>query len=93
MAPRPTSAAVLGLVWAAALAPLPSAAQKIRTNATPNAFEIVGDSLVSAQQLFLGTGTATSKVYIIDKTERNPTQLNGHCEPRSVAVAEPGCRA
>jgi hypothetical protein len=55
-------------------------------------FQIVGDNLVSAQQvrlfavkqltlsslifqLFLGT---LQKVYIIDKTENNPAQINGH---------------
>jgi hypothetical protein len=38
-------------------------------------YEIVGNSLVSAQQLFLGT---LNKVYIIDKTENNPPQINGH---------------
>ncbi|KAI9435759.1 glyoxal oxidase [Lactarius indigo] len=38
-------------------------------------FEIVGSSLVSAQQLFLGT---TDKVYIVDKTENNPTPIRGH---------------
>ncbi|TFY58824.1 hypothetical protein EVJ58_g6182 [Rhodofomes roseus] len=36
---------------------------------------IVGDSIASAQQMFLGT---QDKVYIVDKTERNPTQINGH---------------
>ncbi|KAH9002019.1 glyoxal oxidase [Lactarius hatsudake] len=38
-------------------------------------FEVVGSSLVSAQQLFLGT---TDKVYIVDKTENNPTPIHGH---------------
>ena len=28
-----------------------------------------------AEQLFLGT---LDKVYVIDKTENNPTQINGH---------------
>ncbi|KAG8925018.1 hypothetical protein FRC02_009973 [Tulasnella sp. 418] len=42
---------------------------------TPGQFELVGNSIVSAQQLFLGTN---NKVYIIDKTENNPTQINGH---------------
>ncbi|KAH7888875.1 glyoxal oxidase [Phlebopus sp. FC_14] len=40
-----------------------------------NSFEIVGDSYVSAQQAFLGT---LDKVYIVDKTEDNPHQINGH---------------
>ncbi|KAK0476749.1 glyoxal oxidase [Armillaria novae-zelandiae] len=38
-------------------------------------FQIVGESLVSAQQLFLGT---EDKVYIVDKVENNPGQVNGH---------------
>jgi len=42
---------------------------------TAGQFEIVGNSLVSAQQMFLGT---PNKVYIIDKTENNPAQVNGH---------------
>jgi len=41
----------------------------------PGQFQIVGNSVVSAQQLFLGTA---DKVYIVDKTEDNPTQINGH---------------
>ncbi|KAG1751354.1 glyoxal oxidase, partial [Suillus paluster] len=40
-----------------------------------NTFEIVGNSIGSGQQISLGT---EDKVYIIDKTEDNPTQLNGH---------------
>ncbi|EIW82831.1 glyoxal oxidase [Coniophora puteana RWD-64-598 SS2] len=38
-------------------------------------FELVGNSLGSAQQMFLGT---PDKVYIIDKTENNPSQFKGH---------------
>ncbi|KIK69166.1 hypothetical protein GYMLUDRAFT_153319 [Collybiopsis luxurians FD-317 M1] len=38
-------------------------------------FEIVGDSVVSAQQMFLGT---LDKVFIVDKVENNPAQINGH---------------
>ncbi|PIL35941.1 hypothetical protein GSI_01601 [Ganoderma sinense ZZ0214-1] len=46
------------------------------TNQAPlGQFKIVGDSIVSAQQLFLGT---TDKVYIVDKVENNPTKINGH---------------
>ncbi|GAA5888669.1 hypothetical protein JCM16303_000887 [Sporobolomyces ruberrimus] len=37
-------------------------------------FEIVGDSGVSAQQLF----QHKNKVYVIDKTENNPARVNGH---------------
>ncbi|KAG1847941.1 glyoxal oxidase [Suillus tomentosus] len=40
-----------------------------------NAFELVGNSIGSGQQVFLGT---EDKVYIVDKTENNPTQINGH---------------
>lgn len=40
-----------------------------------NTFEIVGNSGVSAQQLFLGK---QNKVYIVDKTENNPVSVNGH---------------
>lgn len=38
-------------------------------------FERVGDSYVSAQQMFLGTDKL---VYILDKVEGNPHQINGH---------------
>lgn len=41
----------------------------------PNTFEIVGNSGVSAQQLFLGM---PNQVYIIDKTENNPVDIAGH---------------
>jgi hypothetical protein len=40
-----------------------------------NAFELVGNSIASGQQVFLGT---EDKVYIVDKTENNPIQINGH---------------
>ncbi|KAM0748117.1 DUF1929-domain-containing protein [Meredithblackwellia eburnea MCA 4105] len=40
-----------------------------------NTFVIVGETGASAQQLFLGTPT---KVYIVDKTENNVAQINGH---------------
>jgi len=40
-----------------------------------NQFQIVGNSIVSAQQLFLGT---PDKVYIVDKVENNQAQVNGH---------------
>ncbi|KAG9014897.1 hypothetical protein FRB94_009055 [Tulasnella sp. JGI-2019a] len=38
-------------------------------------FKLVGDAGISAQQIFLGT---PNKVYVIDKTENNPVQVNGH---------------
>lgn len=53
---------------------LSKAVQPSRKGA-PGTFEIVGESGVSAQQLFLGTDR---KVYIIDKVENNPVQVNGH---------------
>ncbi|KIJ49410.1 copper radical oxidase [Sphaerobolus stellatus SS14] len=40
-----------------------------------NQFQTVGNSLVSAQQAFIGTA---KKLYIIDKVENNPTPINGH---------------
>ncbi|GAA5864012.1 hypothetical protein JCM8547_005308 [Rhodosporidiobolus lusitaniae] len=39
-----------------------------------NTIEVVGESGVSAQQLFLGQD---NKVYIVDKTERNPLNVTG----------------
>ncbi|KAF7971613.1 hypothetical protein HWV62_20712 [Athelia sp. TMB] len=52
-------------------------AQSTQPNQTDslNQFKIVGNSLVSAQQVFLGT---LDKVYIVDKTEDNPATINGH---------------
>ncbi|KAF8624940.1 hypothetical protein AX17_006966 [Amanita inopinata Kibby_2008] len=41
----------------------------------PKAYEIIANSLVSAQQMFLGT---ESTVYMLDKTENNPATINGH---------------
>ncbi|KAJ3512328.1 hypothetical protein NLJ89_g3581 [Agrocybe chaxingu] len=41
----------------------------------PGAFELIGNTIVSAQQIFLGR---PDKVYILDKVENNPTQINGH---------------
>lgn len=40
-----------------------------------NNFEVAGNSYASAQQVFLGT---LDKVYIVDKTENNSWQINGH---------------
>ncbi|KAF7357719.1 hypothetical protein MVEN_00817800 [Mycena venus] len=42
---------------------------------TIGGFEIVGNSLVSAQQMFLGT---LDKVFILDKAENNVPQIDGH---------------
>ncbi|EKM81462.1 hypothetical protein AGABI1DRAFT_118621 [Agaricus bisporus var. burnettii JB137-S8] len=38
-------------------------------------FELVGNTLISAQQMFLGT---TDKVYIVDKVENNPSRVKSH---------------
>ncbi|KAF8199812.1 copper radical oxidase [Mycena galopus ATCC 62051] len=38
-------------------------------------FDIIGESLVSAQQMFLGT---LDKVFILDKVENNAAQIDGH---------------
>ncbi|KAI5475839.1 hypothetical protein MNV49_000803 [Pseudohyphozyma bogoriensis] len=40
-----------------------------------NTFEIVGDTGVSAQQMFLGTA---NKVYIVDKVQNNSLRINNH---------------
>ncbi|RXW23509.1 hypothetical protein EST38_g2323 [Candolleomyces aberdarensis] len=48
--------------------------QPLKTG-VPGGFEIIGESLVSAQQLFLGT---EDKVYFVDKVEANPTLINNH---------------
>lgn len=48
--------------------------QPVKTG-QPGQFEIVGDSLVSAQQIFLGR---PDKVFIVDKVENNPAQIDGH---------------
>ncbi|EPT04572.1 hypothetical protein FOMPIDRAFT_281602 [Fomitopsis schrenkii] len=52
-----------------------SPGQPLVSNAPLGKFQAVGNSIASAQQMFLGT---LDKVYIVDKTERNPTQINGH---------------
>lgn len=46
--------------------------------ATPNTFEVVGTTGVSAQQFFVG---GVNKVYILDKVENNPTRLAGTNKP------------
>ncbi len=82
--------------------------QPSKTNAPLGQFEIVGDSIVSAQQvgrtlihggrlqltrrplqLFLGT---LDKVYIVDKTEANPTKVNGHPAWAAGACMRPWAR-
>ncbi|KAJ7179173.1 glyoxal oxidase N-terminus-domain-containing protein [Mycena filopes] len=49
--------------------------------AAAGSFEAVGDTLVSAMMMFLGSN---DKVYIIDKAEGNAAQVNGHAAWGSV---------
>ncbi|KAI0697279.1 DUF1929-domain-containing protein [Cytidiella melzeri] len=65
----PTSAVPVLVMLTAALG------QLLRPNAPVGQFEVVGDSLVSGQQVFLGT---LDKIYVVDKTENNPADINGH---------------
>jgi hypothetical protein len=50
---------------------LPAPGQPTKTG-TPGSFEIVGNSGVSAMQLFLGQD---NRVYFVDKTENNPSTV------------------
>ncbi|KAH7323340.1 glyoxal oxidase [Rhizoctonia solani] len=61
------------LATGAAAAPevLPKPGQPTKSG-KPGTFEIIGDSGVSAMQLFLGT---ENRVYIVDKTENNPPRV------------------
>ncbi|QRW07636.1 glyoxal oxidase [Ceratobasidium sp. AG-Ba] len=56
---------------------LPKPGQPTKTG-TPGTFEIVGDSGVSAMQLFLGQ---YNRVYFVDKTENNPPQVGNPSHP------------
>ncbi|KAJ1310491.1 hypothetical protein OPQ81_007224 [Rhizoctonia solani] len=56
---------------------LPAPGQPTKTG-TPGTFEIVGNSGVSAQQLFLGNN---NRVYIVDKTENNPPKVGNPAHP------------
>jgi len=56
---------------------LPAPGQPTKAG-TPGTFEIVGNSGVSAQQLFLGQG---NRVYIVDKTENNPPKVGNPAHP------------
>ncbi|KAL5507236.1 hypothetical protein ACEPAH_6692 [Sanghuangporus vaninii] len=64
---------LVSTTWAQA--PTQSAPGQPERSGTVGSFDIVGNSIVSAQQLFLGT---LKKVYIVDKVENNPTQVGGH---------------
>jgi hypothetical protein len=63
----------------AAVGAIPSvvyaAGQPAHAGTGPGTWEIIGDTGVSAQQLYLGNA---DKVYIIDKTQNNEAQINGH---------------
>ncbi|TFY64242.1 hypothetical protein EVG20_g6011 [Dentipellis fragilis] len=77
--PRNMHAAVASALCAAATGVLaqssvPSPGQPSQTGAV-GTFQIVGNSVVSAQQLFVGT---SDKVYVVDKTENNPASVGGH---------------
>ncbi|KAG8678270.1 hypothetical protein FRC08_017927 [Ceratobasidium sp. 394] len=56
---------------------LPAPGQPTKTG-TPGTFEIVGNSGVSAMQLFLGQD---NRVYILDKTENNPSKVGNPSHP------------
>ncbi|TFK70593.1 copper radical oxidase [Pluteus cervinus] len=64
----------VGFALAQTATVLPAQSQPTRTG-TPGSFEIIGESLVSAQQIFLGT---LNTVYFVDKVENNPTTVEGH---------------
>ncbi|KAG5641948.1 hypothetical protein DXG03_003937 [Asterophora parasitica] len=53
---------------------IPAPGQPSHTG-VPGTFELTGDSLVSAQQLFIGT---ENNVYLVDKVENNPARIGGH---------------
>ncbi|CAE7079095.1 unnamed protein product [Rhizoctonia solani] len=69
--------ALLSSVAAADPTVLPAPGQPTKTG-TPGTFEIVGDSGVTAQQLFLGQA---NRVYIVDKTENNPPKVGSPSHP------------
>jgi len=72
LTPAPLFALLSLAISYAQAAPAPSQPAQ---SGSPGQFVIVGNSIVSAQQMFLGT---LNKVYIIDKVENNPSQINGH---------------
>ncbi|BGO97295.1 Copper radical oxidase [Rhodotorula toruloides ATCC 204091] len=68
MAPRSRTRTIASLAAALAAASTALAAPQ------DNTIEIVGESGVSAQQIFLAQN---NKVYVVDKTERNPVNVTG----------------
>ncbi|MBW0470069.1 hypothetical protein O181_009784 [Austropuccinia psidii MF-1] len=54
------------------------ASSSVLSSPSPNTFEVVGTTGVSAQQFFVA---GINKVYILDKVENNPLRLNGTNKP------------
>ncbi|KAG8779033.1 hypothetical protein FRC12_024682, partial [Ceratobasidium sp. 428] len=67
-----SAAAIPSVTGPAQVIPKPGQPSK---SGQPNTFEIVGDSGVSAQQLFLGM---PNQLFVVDKTENNPIEVAGH---------------
>ncbi|CAE6409349.1 unnamed protein product [Rhizoctonia solani] len=60
----------VGIQWAGSVMAIVGAFAQV-----PGSFKQVGDTKVSAMMMFLGN---EQKVYILDKVEGNPSQINGH---------------
>ncbi|TBU33724.1 copper radical oxidase [Dichomitus squalens] len=69
------AAAAISLFASAYAQTISPPGQPSTSDAPLGQFKIVGNSIASAQQLFLGT---LDKVYIVDKVENNPAKINGH---------------
>ncbi|KAG8934881.1 hypothetical protein FRC02_009003 [Tulasnella sp. 418] len=69
------STAIPLIIAAAAPSVYAAATQPTSAGTGPGTFEIIGESGVSAQQLFLG---GPNTVYIIDKVQNNKATINGH---------------
>ncbi|KAG6874492.1 hypothetical protein C0995_010402 [Termitomyces sp. Mi166 len=63
------------LVAGQAPSSIPTPGQPTRVG-VPGQFEVIGESLVSAQQVS-GIGTENN-VFLVDKVENNPTRIDGH---------------
>ncbi|KAG5335700.1 hypothetical protein C0989_000621 [Termitomyces sp. Mn162] len=68
------SLAVIPLLVCGQTTSIPAPGQPTRVGVLGQ-FEVIGESLVSAQQLFLGT---ENDVFLVDKVENNPTRIGGH---------------
>lgn len=67
------------VLWArAASAALVISSPTLLASPSPNTFEVVGTTGVSAQQFFVA---GVNKIYILDKVENNPTKLAGTNRP------------